>query len=291
MELISNYMKDDNKRHMLNGLTEKVFGFNFESWVTQGFFEGDYIPYSFVDGDKIVSNVSANRMKFMQNGVERYYIQIGTVMTDPDYRKQGLAAKLMKRVIEDYENDCDGFYLFGDLSAAGFYRKMGFEILNQSRYFVKEEFCRFEKGEDAFRPIMDMDDSVKNLYLDYVRSSAVHSSFEQVNKYGLQMFYTAGFDNVLYCAGEDCFIVLEQDETPVLQSVLSRKKVALADVLKRIEFANHKCILGFTPLDEDKIMCTSEVYDGADDYRLFYRGKKLESIERDKLYFPDLSHA
>jgi len=291
MELISNYMKDDNKRHMLNELTEKVFGFNFESWVTRGYFEGDYIPYSFVDGEKIVSNVSANRMKFMQNGVERYYIQIGTVMTDPGYRKQGLAAKLMKRVIEEYEKVCDGIYLFGNLSAAGFYRKMGFEILNQSRYFVKEEFCRFEKGADAFRPIKDMDDGVKDKYLEYVRSSAVHSSFEQINKYGLQMFYTAGFDNVLYCAGEDCFIVLQQDETPILQSVLSRKKVALADVLKRIEFGNHKCILGFTPLDEDKTMCTSEEYDGADDYRLFYRGKKLESVEREKLYFPDLSHA
>ena len=291
MKLISNYMKDDNKRHMLNGLTEKVFGFNFENWVTRGYFEGDYIPYSFVDGEIIVSNVSANRMIFLQNGANRYYIQIGTVMTDPDYRKHGLATKLMKRVIEDYEKDCDGIYLFGDLSAAGFYRKMGFEILNQSRYFVKEEFCRFEVGVDAFRQVCDMDDSVKNRYLDYVRSSAVHSSFEQVNKYGLQMFYTAGFDNVWYCADLDCFIVLEQNETPVLQSVLSRKKVALADVLKRMELGNHKCILGFTPLDEDKAMCTSEEYDGADDYRLFYRGEKLQSVERDKLYFPDLSHA
>ena len=291
MELISDYMKDDNKRHMLNGLTEKVFGFNFESWVTRGYFEGDYIPYSFVDGEKIVSNVSANRMRFMQNGAGRYYIQIGTVMTDPDYRKQGLAAKLMKRVIEDYEKDCDGIYLFGDLSAADFYRKMGFEILNQSRYFVKEEFCRSEKGADAFKPIMDMDDSVKNKYPEYVRSSAVHSSFEQINKYGLQMFYTAGLDSVLYCAGLDCFIVLEQGEMPILQSVLSKEKVALADVLKRIEFEDHRCLLGFTPLDEDKTMCISEEYDGADDYRLFYRGRELESVERDRLYFPDLSHA
>ena len=230
-------------------------------------------------------------MKFIQNGVERYYIQIGTVMTDPDYRKQGLAAKLMERVIEDYEKECDGIYLFGDLSAAGFYRKMGFEIINQSRYFIKEEFCRFEKSVDAFRPITDMDDSVKKKYLDYVRNSALHSSFEQINKYGLQMFYTAGLDSVLYCADLDCFIVLEQDETPVLQSVLSRKKVALADVLKRIRFEKDKCMLGFTPLDEDKAMCTSKEYDGADDYRLFYRGKKLEAIEREKLYFPDLSHA
>ena len=291
MELISDYMRDDDKRHMLNGLTEKVFGFDFESWVTRGYFEGAYIPYSFVDGGRIVSNVSANRMRFMQRGVERHYIQIGTVMTDPDYRKRGLAAKLMQRVIEAYEQDCDGIYLFGDLGAAGFYRKMGFDILNQTRYSVKEEFCRSEKGAEAFRPIRDMDDGVKQKYLAYVRSSALHSSFEQINRYGLQMFYTAGLDSVLYCADLDCFIVLEQNKTPVLQSVLSRKKVALADVLKRIAFEKPACRLGFTPLEEDKGMCTSETYDGGEDYRLFYRGKTLESIERDRLYFPDLSHA
>ena len=291
MELISNYMRDDTKRHMLNGLTEKVFGFNFEGWVTGRYFEGDYIPFSFVDGGKIVSNVSANRMKFMQNGAKRYYIQIGTVMTDPDYRKQGLAAKLMKRVIDDYGKDCDGIYLFGDLSAAEFYRKMGFEIINQYRYFVKEEFCRFEKGLETFKPVKDMDDGIKKKYLDYVRESVPHSSFEQINKFGLQMFYTAGLDSVMYCRELDCFIVLEQEETPILQSVLCKEKVALSEVLKRIEFESPKCMLGFTPLDEDKEMCVSEEYDGADDYRLFYRGKKLESIERDKLYFPDLSHA
>ena len=291
MELISNYMRDDKYRHMLNELTTKVFGFDFEGWVTGGYFEGDYIPYSFLDGEKIVSNVSANLMKFIQNGVERNYIQIGTVMTDPNYRKQGLAAKLMVCVIEDYEIDCDGIYLFGDLSAAGFYRKMGFEIINQYRYFIKEEFCRFEKGTDAFRPIKDMDESVKKKYLDYVRSSVLHSSFEQINKYGLQMFYTSGFDNVFYCNDLECFVVLEKEENTILQSVLCKKEVALKDVLERIESDNPKFMLGFTPLDEDKAMCTSEEYDGSDDYRLFYRGKKLESIERDKLYFPDLSHA
>ena len=63
----------------------------FESWVTGGYFEGDYIPYSFMEEGKIIANVSANKMTFLQNGVERNYIQIGTVMTDEAYRRQGLA--------------------------------------------------------------------------------------------------------------------------------------------------------------------------------------------------------
>ena len=291
MELISDYMRDDKYRHMLNGLTGKVFGFDFEGWVTGGYFEGDYIPYSYADDGKIVSNVSANRMKFIQNGSEKNYIQIGTVMTDPDYRKQGLAAQLMKHVMEKYEKDCDGIYLFGNLSALDFYRKLGFRVVNQYRYSVKAEFCRFGTSEDTFKPVKEMDDGIKKKYLELVRNSAQYSSFEQINKYGLQMFYTAGFDNVFYCADIDCFVVLDREDTVILQSVLCREKLALRDVLQHIESEDHSCRLGFTPSEEDMEICTSEIYDGADDYRLFYWGKELESIERDRLYFPDLSHA
>ena len=126
MELISNYMNDDTYRHMLNELTRKTFGFDFESWVTQGYFEGDYIPYSFINEGRIISNVSVNRMKFTQNGTMKYYIQLGTVMTDENYRKQGLASKLIKHVIEEYEQEYDGIYLFANLNALEFYQKMNF---------------------------------------------------------------------------------------------------------------------------------------------------------------------
>lgn len=109
-EISKDYMKDVNWRHALNELTEATFGFNFE-----------------------------NMMHFLQNGEERHYIQIGTVMTAADRRKQGLAAKLMKCVIEEYEGKCDGIYLFGDLSALDFYRKMGFEETVQYRYILRED--------------------------------------------------------------------------------------------------------------------------------------------------------
>lgn len=291
MELISDYMRDEKSRHLLNELTGKVFGFSFENWVTEGFFEGDYIPYSFVDNGKMVSNVSANRMKFMQNGTEKYYIQIGTVMTDPEYRNRGLAAKLMKHVIAEYERSCDGIYLFGDLGALDFYRKLGFEVINQHRYFVKDEFCRSEKGRNAFTPVKDADDGLKARYLELVRTGTRFSAFEQLNRFGLQMFYTAGFGNVYYCDELDCFAVLEQDETVVLQSVICSTKLPLTEVLQRLGLEGRRCILGFTPLAEDLPLCVSEEYDGGEDYRLFYRGEGLKVIEREKLYFPELSHA
>lgn len=291
MELISNYMRDDTYRHMLNELTRKTFWFDFESWVTKGYFEGDYIPYSFTDEGKIVSNVSVNLMKFTQKGVTKNYIQIGTVMTDEDYRRQGLARKLMHYVLEKYEKEVDGIYLFGNLNAVGFYEKMDFKVGNQFIYFVKDEFFHCDKSGDMFKPIKNLGDEIKHKYLDMVRNSEPNSSFEQINKFGLQMFYTAEMDNVYYSGGLDCFIVLEQEECVVIKSVLSKRKVSLMDILKRLDTEGEKCRLGFTPQDEDKDKCISEVYAGGEDYRFFYRGKDLEAIEQEKLYFPDLSHA
>ena len=68
-------------------------------------------------------------------------------------------------------------------------------------------------------------------------------------------------------------------------------KVALSDVLQRVRGEYHKCQLGFTPALKDMDICVAEQYDSADDYRLFYLGKELKSIEKENLYFPEFSHA
>lgn len=292
MELVSNYMRDDTLRHALNALTKKTFGFDFESWVTGGYFEGDYIPYSFLEDGKIISNVSANRMSFLQNGVEKKYIQIGTVMTDEAYRKRGLAKKLMDHVVEQYADSCDGFYLFANLDAVDFYAKCGFAKEIEYRYTVKNEFCGNKVSGERFIPVNASDGQMKQKYMDMVRHSAVNSSMEQTNKFGLQMFYTADMENVYYAKDIDGFIVAEMEgDTLLLQSIISQKHVALSEVLRRLGGEYHKCGLGFTPAKEDMCMCVAEGYDGGEDYRLFYLGQELESIRQEKLYFPELSHA
>ena len=292
MELVSNYMRDDTLRHALNDLTKKTFGFDFEGWVTGGYFEGDYIPYSLIEDGKIISNVSANRMTFLQNGVERNYIQIGTVMTDENYRRQGLAKKLIDHVIKQYKDNCDGFYLFANLEALEFYDQCGFSRVTEYRYEVKEEFCKRRSEGERFMPVNTADGQMKQKYMDMIRHSAVNSSMEQINKFGLQMFYTADMENVCYAKDMDCFIVAETEgDILFLQSIICENQVALSDVLCRMSGEYHECRLGFTPTLKDIDMCIAEKYDGAEDYRLFYFGDQLKSIEKEKLYFPELSHA
>lgn len=292
MELVSNYMRDDTLRHALNELAKKTFWIDFEDWVTGGCFEGDYIPYSFMENGKIISNVSANRMTFLQNGVERNYIQIGTVMTEENYRRQGLAKKLIDHVIKQYKDNCDGFYLFANLEALEFYDQCGFSRVTEYRYEVKEEFCKRRSEGERFMPGNTADGQMKQKYMDMIRHSAVNSSMEQINKFGLQMFYTADMENVYYAKDLDCFIVAETEEdTLLVQSIICENQVALSDVLCRMSGEYYECRLGFTPTLKDIDMCIAEKYDGAEDYRLFYFGEKLKSIEKEKLYFPELSHA
>lgn len=63
-KLIIGTGKDDKYRMSFNALTEKIFGFNFEQWYQDGYWKNQYIPYSLMDGDKVVSNVSVNIMDF-----------------------------------------------------------------------------------------------------------------------------------------------------------------------------------------------------------------------------------
>lgn len=297
MRLVKDYMNNDTLRHELNELTEKTFYFDFENWVTNGYFEGDYIPYSFEEDGKIISNVSANRMHFMQNGVKRYYIQIGTVMTAKECRNQGLARELMKHVMEEYEGKCDGIYLFGNLSALGFYRKLGFKECMQYQYRLKDNVRldlkkRKQTEADGFIKLVPQDKKSLEMYCEAVRNSVANGAFEQENKYGLQMFYTSNLENVYYAKEIDCYIVMEQDhETVTLQSVISPKYISLEEIICEIPVGGKELKLGFTPRGNEADLFEASVFDGGEDYRLLYRGSKLESIEKEKLYFPVFSHA
>ena len=299
MRIVKDYMKDATLRHELNELTEATFCFNFESWVTNGYFEGEYIPYSFEENGRILSNVSANEMHFIQNGEKRFYIQIGTVMTASDRRNQGLARTLMEQVLETYDGKCDGIYLFGNLSALDFYRKLGFEEGAQYRYTLKEDVrlsvqkMNLEKEQGkGFVKVDPSDTRAKKAYMEAVRHSVANGAFEQENKYGLQMFYTSELGNVYYSKELGCFAVIAWNDKKVeLQSVISTEAVSLEKVIREIPFKDQELGLGFTPRQEERDLFDHHYYNGGEEYRLFYWGSNLESIEREKLYFPVLSHA
>lgn len=63
----------------------------------------------------------------------------------------------MQHVIRQYQDCCDGIYLFGDLSALDFYRKLGFAEGVQYQYTLKSKYCRQTAAQPAFQPVDKQD--------------------------------------------------------------------------------------------------------------------------------------
>lgn len=290
MRFIKDYFSDDTLRQELNELTRRTFHFDFEEWYHNHYI-GGYIPYSYEEEGRLLSNASANIMKFMHHGKLKTYIQIGTVMTAKDCRNKGYARELITKIIEDYQGQVDGIYLFANLKALEFYKNIGFQEGLQYRYTLKQN-VHIHKSDKLFEKVNCIDTDIRHHYMNTVREADVNAEFDQMNRYGLQMFYTANLEQVYYTKELDCFICFEMDDNVLyLNSIIGKSPVSLKAVLERIPVDYQKLVLGFTPCLDDQELFDAEVYDGEADYRFFYIGDDLQSIEKDKLYFPEYSHA
>ena len=86
-------------RESFMDLAIKTFHLDFHSWYQNGFWKDRYIPYAVTDGKTVAANVSVNVMDMVWDGAKRRYIQLGTVMTAPEYRGKGFSRRLMEEVL------------------------------------------------------------------------------------------------------------------------------------------------------------------------------------------------
>ncbi len=243
-----NYKEDITLRNSFNSLTEKTYGFNFEQWYEDGYWGDKYIPYSLLDGDKVVSNVSVNIMDFLILGEQKRYVQIGTVMTDEDYRGQGLCRALMEIALKEWENKCDLIYLFANDSVLDFYPKFGFNMCDEYQYSINK--TKEDKSEKIRKMSMDNDKSREFVY-NMVCNTIPFSKISIKNNTSLIMFYCTYFmkDNIYYLEDYDAIVICDFNEDVLyLQDVFSTKEVKLDNIINAMmNEKTKKVVLEFTP--------------------------------------------
>lgn len=280
--------KDDKYRAGINALTEKTFGFHFENWYQGGFWKNQYIPYSLMDGDKVVSNVSVNLMDLEIFSERKKYIQLGTVMTDEAYKKQGLARVLMEKVLADYKDKTDLIYLFANDSAVNFYPKFGFTKIDQ--YVYSKAISKTENG-GTFKKLNMDDIDDRNLVYNKAKAAFPIAKVSMCNNGELAMFYCNGFmkDSVYYASGYDAVVVADFDKDELkLFDIFCEKEVSVDNVISCIANENIKKVqLYFTP----KETASYEVKPVEWEDTLFVMGKDKVLFEGKKFMFPELSHA
>ncbi|GFP75557.1 GNAT family N-acetyltransferase [Clostridium fungisolvens] len=281
---IKSYKDNDKMRKSLNELTERTFGFNFENWYSNGFWGNKYIPHSLVDGDKVIANASANIMDFDLDGTQKHYIQIGTVMTDKDYRGQGLSRYLIQSIIDEYKENSDGIYLFGNDSVVNFYPKFGFTTSKQYQYSKDI----YSNNINKIQQVNMSDEGAWNDFFKTVSNSVSNDRFT-MNNPGLIAFWTRWSDSVYYSAEQEAYIIADiNGDNLYVNQIIACHRVNLETVISSFGDGIKKVTLGFTPYNATGYTI-NEYHE--DDCTLFILGKDLESIENKKLMFPDLSHA
>lgn len=273
-------------RHSYTKLALGTFGIDFEQWHQKGYWGGSYIPYVLLDGDRVVSGVAVNIMDVQLDGTTRRYVQLGTVMTDPNYRGKGLNRWLMERVIGEWKEKCDCIFLFGNDTVTNFYPRFGF--VKAQEYQVTKPI---RNREGSFRKLDMSSTEDKALLLAKYSLSNPFSRLEIVNNVGLLMFYCTLFmkENIYYIEKFDAVVIAESDgDRLCCYDVFSDGSANLDDILGVLAGENTKAaVFEFTPKDSGDCD-TKELH--KEDTTLFLLGGMENPFLGDKLMFPELSH-
>lgn len=287
MIIVKAYKENETYRNSFFELAKRVHGIDFSGWYQNGYWKDGYIPYSVWMDNQIVANVSVNRMAFRTEEGEKHYIQLGTVMTAPEYRNRGLIRKLMEQIETDYGETTEGWYLFANDTVLDFYPKFGFHKVTEYQAVKKIENA--SKTAVVKVPMETKEDREK--FANIIESSVLNSAVEMINNAGLYMFYLSQFmkDTVYFIESEHTYAIAEVKGGILhLFSVFGDKKVNLDKVIAAFGEDVKEVRLGFTPLDKSGYEL---IPFRADDTTTFVKGECFADYEARKIMFPELSHA
>lgn len=288
VELMIDYKTNDTLRGSFNTLATETFGINFEPWFKKGFWNDAYMCYSYALDGRIIANVSINKMTLRLQGKSYQALQIGTVMTTPEYQRMGLAYNLFDIVVKEWEEKVDFIYLFGGDQALPLYKKFDMIAYDEHRYFVS---CPKQLVKSDIRKLNLKDSEDYDLMLNITHKRVAQSDAIGVEKDShLIMFYCHEWyaDNLYYLEKEDTILVMaEEEEMLQLYDVLADEVKDVAKLLSLIVTEADKVELHFKPM-----MCSREIEEQlmiTDDRTLLIR--QLETPIKETFRFSMFSHA
>lgn len=293
----------DHERAAYEALCNEIFpGLSFEKWYKAGYWDSNFFnPHVLMDGDRIVSTASVNKMyiQFEKQLSPSLYIQIGGVMTASDCRKQGLSSFLIDKIITDYEDKCRGIYLFANDTVKDFYLRFGFKAVEEYQYST-----RIKSGDEGGKLIrLNMDNKGDVERLLYYYSFGNPFSALKISNKGLLMFYAMKYhkQDIYYIEEEDAVVIAGyEDSDMIIYDIFS--KSGNIKSLERILFAvkersTEKIYFGF-PLNKEK-SCKIEKYEEEDNTLFILDKLGSESLAQfldlpelhNKIMLPLLSHS
>ncbi len=266
---IKDYKSIDIYRKSFNELAIETFGISFENWYQNGFWNQRYLPFSFIEGEKVIANVSVNLLDLIIHGETKSAVQIGTVMTHPEYRKRGLSTALMNKVIEEYENQCDFMYLFANPTVMNFYPRFGFHEIEE--HLFSTEISPGHSERVKLRKLnVNQENDLAYIYQFALERMPASRRFGTSNAEGIFMYYCLNvFNDDIYLLEDDEVIVIFQEENYCMDifDILFKSEISMRDIVAKLIGADTIRINFHFTLDDQEIMTVSNIHRS----RLFVR--------------------
>ena len=285
MNILNGYRHDKALRDSFNALAEQTFGLNFEGWSQNGFWGDNYDPHSIVLDDKVVANVSVNRTDLLVAGKRYQILQLGTVMTDPEYRGRGLSRAIME-AIEPALASADGVYLFGNDGVVDFYPKFGFRPGVEREYWKDVDF----RGENTTQQVLMDGPAAWDRLAKAMEESGFQEGCRMVGNPELIFFYVSQFmqEAVYFIPHLDAWVIAEPEEDLLtIHNIFGPAGTTFDDVARAFGHVR-QVRLGFAPADAAGWE-SGELRE--EDSNFFVRGSFFDDFEDRGLRIPSLSHA
>ncbi|MCK8058984.1 MULTISPECIES: GNAT family N-acetyltransferase [unclassified Fusibacter] len=289
VELVKDYKNNDALRSSFNRLATETFGIDFEHWYKKGFWNDRYICYSFVFEGQVIANASINRMRLRWDG--KYYnaIQIGTVMTAPKFRKQGLSYRLLDTIVKEWENEVDFIYLFGNDSALNLYKQFEMKEFKEHRF---QAVLPAFKGINGIRKLDLQNEADLSLMVEMTKNRTAQSEAIGTEEDShLIMFYCHQWfaEKLYYIEKKHSLLIMdEEDETLHLYDVISEEVQEMQEILELICVKNAETVEFHFKPSKCKLQLEESIL-SVEDQTLLIRHKGIEPTESFK--FPTFSHA
>ncbi|RFU63162.1 GNAT family N-acetyltransferase [Bacillus sp. V59.32b] len=213
MNLLKYYSNDDSTREKLYLLFEKVFGIEaaiLKDFHARGFWNPDYTPYTFFDGDKAVANVSMFAMPLLIEGKRIKGAGIQSVMTDPEYRGRGLMKQLFQLMLTELNKQVQVAFLYTD--KPDLYTAFGFRVIQEHYYTAAASTVAVEKKR-PFRKLDFFDENdvevLRNLFQTREPTSHQFFPLSYDSSFYLNMYNPYFHGKLHYCEELETVIVAE----------------------------------------------------------------------------------
>ncbi|PEC22826.1 GNAT family N-acetyltransferase [Bacillus cereus] len=214
VEKIVNLLIEEPKREQLFPLFEEVFGITSQTlndFSEKGYWDYTYKALSCLQEDKVIANVAAFSLPLLINGEKINAVGIQSVMTHPNFRRQGLMTRLMSKMIEEIDKQCECALLFTETPEL--YTSFGFKVVQE--YLMTIPYDKNNNKDSLLRKLDYYNEEDRQLIHETIDSSQrLSNEFSTLNfqsSFYLNMYDTKWNEKLYYSEKLDALIVYEVD--------------------------------------------------------------------------------